>query len=607
MSTLAGAAGDSSRGSWRNAGARLVPALAVAALTLAAFAPTLGNDFVDWDDYGVLRDNPHYRGLGPAQIVWAFNTYHMGHYQPLTWLTFGVDHLLWGMDPLGYHLTSLALHALNAALCFLLIEAILLRTGARREHPAQGRGGTRGEDAALPIASMAGALFFALHPLRVEVVAWAAVRGHLLASGFALLASLLYLRRGRSSTAALALFAASLLAKATAVTLPVVLLLLDHFVLRRFTDEKPGPVLREKLPWFGLVGLFLLLALSAQASSGALLGGGEVAHSLSARVLQACYGLCFYGLKTLLPFGLSALYPIGERLTPPQGVFLLSALAVAVVTATTVALRARWPGLLAAWLCYAVLVSPVLGFAQSGFQLAADRYSYLSCIPWAVLLAWGLRRIAGTKARRFALPATAALLLALAALSWQQTRVWRDSVTLWQRALAVSPESGLVHYYRANALGAAGRLDEALAGYDRALALGLPLRASALSNRGLTRGALGQRSLALQDFDEAIRLAPNAERYLNRGSARIFPDAGGAPPDLAGATADWSEALRRDPDLLDAYHARGVAREAMGRPEAAAADYREALARADASWPGRADVRRRLAALEAADSETGVE
>lgn len=589
---LAGTASGRGAGGRNDArSAAVLPALLVAALSFAAFAPTLGDEFVDWDDYGVLRDNPHFRGLGPAQIAWAFNTYHMGHYQPLTWISFGIDHQLWGMDPFGYHLTSVALHALNAALCFLLIEAILLRTGFRNGAPF-----LRG-------AAVAGALLFALHPLRVEVVAWAAIRGHLIASALSLLATLLYLHRGRSSGGALALFGASLLAKATAVTLPVVLLVLDHFVLRRFASERPGAVLREKLPWFGLVGVFLALALAAQAASGALLGGGETVHGPGARLLQAAYGLVFYPLKTLLPLRLAALYPIDERLAPPEPVFWLAAVAVLAVTGAALALRRRWPGLLAAWLCYGVLVSPVLGFAQSGFQLVADRYSYLACIPWAVLAAWGLARAAAVPSRRRLLgPAVAASLLLLTVLTVRQERIWRDSVSLWERTLEVNPGSGLVHYYRANALREAGRLEDALAGYDRALEIGLPLRGSALTNRGLTRSAAGQRSLALADLDEAIRLAPSAERYLNRGSIRIQPDAGGAAPDLAGATADWSEALRRDPDLVEAYHARGVALEALGRPEAAAADYREALARAPRGWPGRPDVLRRLAALEAADA-----
>jgi tetratricopeptide (TPR) repeat protein len=578
----------------RLAGSRALAAAVVGAATLVAFAPILGNGFVDWDDYGVLRDNPHFRGLGVAQIAWAFDTYHMGHYQPLTWLSFGADYLLWGMDPRGFHATSLLLHALNAALAFLLIEAILARASAP------------GSESTRRLAAMAGALFFALHPLRVEVVAWAAVRGHLIASALALLATLLYVRRGRSSPAALALFGASLLAKATAVTLPVVLLLLDHFVLHRLARERPGAVLREKLPWLGLVGLFLLLALSAQAASGALLGGGAVEHGVGARLLQAAYGLCFYLTKTALPVGLAALYPIDQRLAPPEAVFYACALAVVAITAACLAARRRWPGLLAAWLAYAVLVSPVLGLAQSGFQIAADRYTYLACLPFAVLLAWGLARTAARPAaRRWLAPAVGALLALLAALAWQQTRVWRDSVSLWERAASVHPESGLVAYYRGNALRGDGRLRDALAAYDHALALGLPLRASAHTNRGLTRGALGERGRALEDLDEAIRLAPSAQRLMNRGSARLQADAAGAEPDLAGAIADWSEALRLDPDLVDAWHARGAAYQALGRRRAAADDYRQALARSDDGWAGRADVRRRLTALEADAARSG--
>jgi tetratricopeptide (TPR) repeat protein len=571
-------------GNARRAAARLAPALVVAA-TVACFAPVLGNDFVDWDDYEALRDNPHYRGLGPSQIAWMFTTFRLGHYQPLSWLTLGADYLVWGTNAAGYHLTSALLHAAAALACFLLIDAVLRRVG------------TAAAAAPRRWAAAAGALFFALHPLRVEPVAWAAIRGDVLAGLLVLLAAGIYVRRGRSSPAALGLFAVSLLAKSTGVALPAVLVVIDHFALGRFRREGAAAVLREKLPWLALSLLALGVAFVAKNSAGAVVSGGAIPHGVVERVLQAAYGLCFYLARTLVPTGLSPLHPLERALVAPAPIFTACLVAVVVGTALLVALRRRLPGLLGAWLAYALAVSPVLGFAQSGPQLVADRYSYLASVPWSVLLAAGLCRAqarlpAGSAAARALPVAVAALLLLLGGLAARQTLFWRDSASLWDRALAVHPDSGLVNFYRANVARSAGELDAAVAGYTRALALDVPLRAQALNNRGVARAARGELDAALADISEAIRLRPEAAWYLNRGSVRVRSDP-------AAAIADWTEALRRDPDLLEARYARAAAREATGQIAGAIADYRAVLERAGPDWPERAQVARRLAALEA--------
>src|SRR5256712_5242962 len=213
----------------------LAPSL-VALVTLAAFLPTLHNQFVNWDDDVNFLDNPHYRGLGWSQLRWMWTTFHMAHYIPLTWLTLGMDYLLWGMIPGGYHLPRLLLHPTSAVVFFFLARRFLPLALPR----ASGRGH------ALTVSAGFAALVFAIHPLRVESVAWATERRDVLSGLFYLLTLLTYLRacergaRGRRSYwLSVALFGCALLSKSMAVSLPVVLLILEVYPLRRLGGS-PG-------------------------------------------------------------------------------------------------------------------------------------------------------------------------------------------------------------------------------------------------------------------------------------------------------------------------------------------------------------------------------
>jgi hypothetical protein len=208
----------------------LVPVL-IALATVAAFLPTLENDFLTWDDHANLVDNPHYRGLDWSHLRWMWTAFHMGHYIPLTWMTFALDYLLWGMKPVGYHLSNLLLHAANAVVFYFIVRR-LLRTALP--------GLSEDRQAGLTVAAAFAALLFALHPLRVESVAWATERRDVLSGLFYLLALLAYLRaceRGEGGRGwywgSVGLFACALLSKSMAVSLPVVLLILDVYPLRR--------------------------------------------------------------------------------------------------------------------------------------------------------------------------------------------------------------------------------------------------------------------------------------------------------------------------------------------------------------------------------------
>src|SRR2546428_259891 len=363
------------RGSW------LIPVL-IALVTFAAFLPTLQNQFVTWDDATNFLENAHYRGLGWTHIRWMWTT-HLGHYIPLTWMTLGLDYLLWGMNPFGYHLTSLLLHTANAVVFFFVVRRLLtlaLPISSERGH-------------ALPVAAGFAALVFAIHPLRVESVAWVTERRDVLSGLFYLLALLVYLRaceqeeRGRGwYWLAVAVFVCALLSKSIAVSLPVVLLILDVYPLRRlggargWWSEEARRVYVETIPFVLLAAAASAVAVMAQLSFHAALSVAQL--SVPGRLAISAYGLSFYLWKMVAPVNLSPLYERGV-VDPWAAPLLLSYGGAVAITSLAWARRCRWPGLLAAWLAYVVILLPGLGVFQSGPQIAADRYTYLAGPGWA--------------------------------------------------------------------------------------------------------------------------------------------------------------------------------------------------------------------------------
>src|SRR5881296_2877460 len=290
----------------------LVPAL-IALVTFAAFLPALQNEFVGWDDVTNFLENPDYRGLAWTQLRWMWTT-HLGHYIPLTWMTLGLDYLLWGMNPFGYHLTSLLLHAANAVVFFFVVGRILtlaLPSPSGRGH-------------ALAAAAGFAALVFAIHPLRVESVAWVTERRDVLSGLFYLLTILVYLRAcareapgRRSYWLSVTLFGCALLSKSMAVSLPVVLLILDVYPLRRlggslgWASASARRVYLEKIPFVLLAAAASAIAVMAQSSVHAALSLAQL--SIPGRVAISAYGLSFYLWKMVVPVNLSPVY----ELRPP--------------------------------------------------------------------------------------------------------------------------------------------------------------------------------------------------------------------------------------------------------------------------------------------------
>ncbi|HXJ83983.1 MAG TPA: tetratricopeptide repeat protein [Candidatus Methylomirabilis sp.] len=584
------------RSSWW--GQWLLPLVVV--VTIAAFLPSLQNGFVDFDDDRALLLNPHYRGLGWANLHWMFTTFSMGHYQPLSWVTLGVDHLLWGMAPWGYHLTSLLLHASNGVL-FYFIGLRLMRAAFASP--------TRSSEWGLRAAAAVSALLFAIHPLRVESVAWVTERRDVLSGLFFLATILCYLRghtsplepraRRRWTGFALGFYVLSLLSKAGGMMLPVVLVVLDVYPLRRLRggvtswfSAEARRVWWEKCLYLVPAVVFAGVAWLAQHESGAMKPWR--ARDVLPRLAQAAFGLAFYLWKTIVPMNLAALYEDPGRVDPWTSPYLLSAVVVLAVTATVVVFRHRWPAGLASWVYYVVLLAPVLGLAQSGPQLVADRYSYLSCLSWPVLagagLLWVWRRSDVQRAplRGWGLATlSTAVLLVLGVLTWRQTETWHDSETLWRHALDVGQESSIAHYDLGVALSRRGQTEAAIAEMRRALEI-QPLSVDANEGLGLLLQQRGEFEAAAKHFRRVLEVNPgDPTARTNLGLALV------SQGDARQAVALFREALATDGRLPTARFGLGMALEREGRTDEAMKEYREALG----LDPGNSDARNNLALL----------
>jgi protein O-mannosyl-transferase len=495
----------------------LVPVFIIA-ITVAAFFPVLDNGFVNWDDDKNILQNSHYRGLGWTNLYWMFTTLHMGHYQPLSWMTLGLDYLLWGMDPFGYHLTNLLLHIANAVLFYFVGLRLLRLTFSTF---------TAATDLSLRLAAGFAALVFSIHPLRVESVAWVTERRDVLSGLFFLWTILCYLRAVEAGgtrsgqqwmSVAFIVFCFSLLSKASGTTLPLVLLLLDIYPLGRLTG---GPrrwfapehrrVLWEKVP-FLLFALWAgVVAGIAQYQSGAITPLEK--HGILARIAQALFGLVIYIWKTILPLGLSPLYDLVGRVDLLGWTFLLSGALVFIISITLFVFRRYWPAGLASWIYYVLVLAPVLGIVQSGPQIAADRYTYLSCLGWAILAGAGLSycwklSVGNRKKMRpimiFASSLAVIALVALASLTWRQTKVWHDSESLWRYVLKFSGQSAFAHNNLGSALDEQERLEEAIDQFQQALLID-PSFARAHYNLGMLLMRQGKLAEAKGHFREALR------------------------------------------------------------------------------------------------------
>src|SRR5499427_2276545 len=552
-------------------------------VTAVAYLPTFANGFVNFDDIENFINNRAYRGLGWTQLRWMFTTWNLGGLIPLTWITLGFDYVIWGMDPAGYHLTSLVLHLLGSLVFYFVLLRLLriaLEPGA-------------GNRTALRLGALVGALLFSVHPLRVESVAWITERRDVLSGLFTFLSVLAYLRAWDARTgerlerrwylASLAFFACALLSKAMAVTLPLVLVLLDVYPLRRLPASSRGGLralarnlLVEKLPFGCLALAGVVVTVLAARGNDAMSSLARLA--LLDRLFLAVHSAAFYLWKTVAPINLSIMYQLPERLDLAGWPFIAAWVSVLAVTAGCLALARRFPAFLVVWAVYLVMLAPVSGLTQAGWQMTADRYSYMPCLGWAALagagflLAW--RRAGGARGEstRTLVAWTAVCLIAvLGVLTWRQVGVWRDTETLWTHAAAASP-SGLAHENLGEVYQDRGQFDRAAAHFEQSVRM-RPGYGPGHFHLGATRAQQGRPEEAMREYEEAARLMPDsAVPYYNMGLALV------ALRRPAEAIERYRQALKIVPGYADAHNNLGLLLAENGKLDEGVTHLREAVA-----------------------------
>lgn len=504
--------------------------LTLAVVTFLVFLPALWNGFVEWDDQVNLYENPDYRGLTWPQIRWMFSNVLMGHWIPLTWLTFGLDYVFWEMKPFGYHLTSLLIFAANAP-AFYFVALRLIRRA------------TSFGEGVLRLSAVTATLFFALHPLRAESVAWATERRDVLSGFFFLLTVLMYLKaqdqNGRRIwwlAGSIGMYVLALVSKASVMVLPPALIVLDVYPLRRLGGPWRawvGPAARavwlEKVP-FAMLGA-AGAAVTYYAQNSNLFITPLERYPASARPAMVFYSLWFYLEKTVMPLGLSPLYELPVHVNLLDRRFLLPALAVTAITLTVVLLRRRWPAGLAVWAYYAIALGPVIGIVHSGHQLTNDRYSYLPAIGFALLVgaaAGAIVRAGTAGVLRPSLVKAATGLMAvwlggLAFLSTHQVQIWLDTESLWRYALEVDPDCSICHGNLGVNLLRQGYHQAAREELERVKVL-RPDSKKVYLHIGYMYAMLGDFSRAVDNFKTYVARYPNDVDGLNNLAAALVND-----------------------------------------------------------------------------------
>ena len=541
-------------GGWEQRWRAPAVCLVLAAITFAVFGQTLTHEFIDFDDNDYVYDNPVVaRGLTVKGIVWAFTHVHSANWHPLTWISHMLDCQLYGLHPGGHHLTNVVLHTATVIALFLVLRRM---TGALWR-------------------SAFVAAVFAIHPLRVESVAWVAERKDVLSGLFFMLTIGAYVRyvdecKVQSAKckvfylSVIALFALGLMCKPMLVTLPVVLLLLDYWPLKRVEARDLSGLVLEKLP---------LLALSAASCVATVVAQREAiqptgVYSLPLRLANALVTCMVYLGQMVWPAGLAAFYPYPHNGLLAREVVLAGTL-LAGLSAVALGRRRKQPWLLVGWLWYLVMLLPVVGVIQVGGQAHADRYTYLPQIGISVAITW---LVAEWRLNRVALGGLMAGVLALFMVcAWQQTAYWQNGETLWTHTLGCTTDNNIAQDNLGVILAQKGRMDAAITCFQQALQIE-PDFAEAHNNLGNALLQMGKVDDAITHCQRALQISPeDAQARLNLGNA-LFRKGG-----VGDAITQYRKALQIDPAFAMAHNNLGTVLRQEGRVDEAITEYQKAL------------------------------
>ncbi len=563
--------------------------LLICLVTILVYTPALKNDFVTWDDTLYIVENTQIRSLNLQNLYWMFTTFHAGFWFPLTWLSHAMDYALWGLNPRMHHLTSIILHGLNALLVFFLAVKLVLR--AEVNHNTLSSTIDKITSSHALIAGSVTALLFSLHPLRVESVAWAAERKDLLCAFFVLLSLLSYLsytlpshgkRRWFWFNASLLLFILALMSKPMAVTLPVVILLLDFYPLKRLNRDstRKVSVLLEKVPFFALSVIFSTLTIVTQKIGGAIRNLEEI--YFAARLVNALKAIVFYMIKMIWPAQLVPLYRLPNVIDPWALQYLLSGFVVLGITVVCLwVMRRKHPLWLTIWLYYLITLLPVLGIIQVGFHSAADRFTYLPGLSFALLLglvvAWMWNKVALFKHkivfRGLVFLCTFLIISLLGCLTVKQIKIWKNPQTMWSSVIRAFPGSVPdAHYGLGFYCYEEGRFDEAISEFKKTIALSHNYAAAHhnLGNAYLRKGMVNE---AISGFEQAIAFGSNsADIHSNLGACY------GRMGRLDDAISEFKQAIAINPHFEDVRLNLGLTYYKKGELDKAIYEYKKSIA-----------------------------
>lgn len=537
--------------------------MALSVIVLAVFWQTAGFAFLTWDDLFYVTENPRVRmGITWDNASWALTATDVCNWHPLTWISHMGDVSLYGLWPGGHHLTSVFFHALNAVLLYAFFRT------------------STGESWRSGLL----AILFAIHPLHVESVAWVSERKDVLSTFFWLAAMLSYARYSRNRglgwyLVVTLLIAAGIASKPMVIALPMVLLLLDYWPLKRLrldaNDREPGTatwrLVAEKMPWLVLSIGSAVVTYQAQSACGTL--GNLESRPLTERFAQATINYGSYLYYTVVPWNLSYMHVLRRplELTPlVVSAAVLGAISLWVVTAW----RSR-PERLVGWLWYLGTLVPVIGLVQVGPQSIAARYSYVPLIGLFLIVAWSIPDLGrySTSARRVAGSLFALVLAVVAAIAVWQVQHWRESTALFRRALEIDARNHVAHFSLADALAREGRFAEAKHHANATLAFGQPhFSKQALNTLGSIADQEGRQEEALDYYERALRLDGGlAVAHFNKAvvllGLRRFDQ----------SAAAFEAALEIVPGDAQAHSGRAFALSSLGRHEEAAYHYGQAI------------------------------
>ena len=536
---------------------KLYACIVLGTVVLVTFLPAVGNDFVDWDDYSFVTTNHHIQSITLDSLRWMLTTFYQGAWHPLTWFSHALDRSLWGLNPAPHRLINIILHTLNVllfcALCIRLQDAWVERNPQRETITPESKF----------VAAWTAALLFGIHPLRVESVAWIAERKDVLSAFFYLATLITYLGYARAACAeqdgkwryllSVGAYLPAVLSKPMAVTLPFVLILIDYYPLYRLNRSSLWIRIREKSP-------FLVLAAVAVGMNIAAKWGEAIPFSYvpaGLRIMNAFHAMVFYVQKSVLPSHLLPLYQLDRGLDYFGPTFVISAMAIIVVSGMCIRQALNNHRVWAAvWFYYLITLAPALGIFLPYRHAMADRYTYLSTLGFWLLAGLGVARLWDTagrlrQARIFKMGLIAAILSVATVYDYatqNQIGVWKNSETLWSYIIQHSdPVPDIAYFAIGKELERKGDLDGAMANYKRALSLS-PENNSFKGRIGAILAKKGDYSSAEGIYRRILEAEPsNPASFVDMG--RVL----GMMGRYDEAIQSFERSLELDPDYFPAF------------------------------------------------------